>query len=143
MHARFGQLLSRMVSLSDHDIAEILEDQSSSRRRFGEIAIAWGLCQPQHIWRAWAKQCAQDQKRIDLSRCGIDAQAVALLSPELAERLTIIPLRSFEDEVIIATASPVVDESGELARHLHKQCSFVIADPIQIKAAIRAYYYAA
>ncbi len=50
---RFGELLSRFVNLSAHDVSEILEDQSSSRRRFGEIALAFGLCQPQHVWKAW------------------------------------------------------------------------------------------
>src|SRR5439155_6477219 len=54
--ARIGELLSRMVPLSGHDVEEILQEQSATRRRFGEIALAWGLCKPEHVWDAWGQQ---------------------------------------------------------------------------------------
>ena len=38
--ARMGELLSRMVPLSGHDVEEILEEQNSNRRKFGEIALS-------------------------------------------------------------------------------------------------------
>jgi hypothetical protein len=143
VHQRIGQLLGRMVPLSDHDVAEILEDQFSTRRRFGEIAMAWGLCQPQHVVRAWARQCSEGQKQIDLSRFTIDAQAVALLPREIAQRLAIIPLRSCDGELIIATATPIGEQDDEVSRELNMRCHFVLADPEQIRRAIATYYNAA
>ena len=41
--ARFGELLSRLVPLSGHDIEEILQEQSANRRKFGDIALS---CSP-------------------------------------------------------------------------------------------------
>ena len=48
--ARIGELLRKMVPLSRHDIEEILQEQTSTRRRFGDIALAWGLVKPEHVW---------------------------------------------------------------------------------------------
>src|SRR5688500_5658090 len=103
MHALIGELIGKQVDLSGHDIDEILQEQSSSGRRFGDIALSWGLCQPQHVWRAWAAQCALKGLRVDLASVPVDYQAVTLLPYETASRLCMIPLRSFDDEVIIAT----------------------------------------
>ena len=41
---KFGELLSRMVPLSGHDVEEILSEQNSNRRKFGDIALAWETC---------------------------------------------------------------------------------------------------
>src|SRR5439155_13147358 len=84
--ARFGELLSRMVPLSGHDVEEILQEQNANRRRFGEIALAWGLCRPEHVWDAWAQQNADGNELVDLEQIGIDAQAAAMLSPDDARR---------------------------------------------------------
>jgi hypothetical protein len=52
----FGELLSRLVGLSQHDIAEVLADQAISHRRFGEIAMAFQWVRPQEVWQAWWAQ---------------------------------------------------------------------------------------
>src|SRR6187401_2835409 len=72
---RFGELLGRFVPLSGHDVYEILEEQSSSGRRFGQIALGWGLCRPPHVWEAWSLQLGGRTPRIDLAKFGIDAQS--------------------------------------------------------------------
>jgi hypothetical protein len=144
MHVYIGELIGKQVNLSGHDIDEILQEQSCTGRRFGEIALSWGLCQPQHIWRAWATQCADRETRVDLTRVPVDYQAVALLSHDTASRLGMVPLRSFDDEVIIAaTADLQSDQKEEVGRILQKRCRFVTADARQIRDAIAAYYHPA
>ena len=78
---RIGQLLEQMGKLSGHDVDEILHEQSSPgvRKSFGEIALIWGLCRPEHIWKAWADQLSDGLERIDLETFGIDSQAVSRL----------------------------------------------------------------
>src|SRR5687768_5822111 len=60
---RIGELLSGIVPLSNHDVEEILQEQSGTHRKFGEIALAWGLSQPEHVWNAWCRQLAQGFER--------------------------------------------------------------------------------
>src|SRR5208282_4396358 len=80
---RIGELLSRLVPLTSHDIEEILQEQRGSKRRFGEIALAWGLCQPEHIWSAWYMQIEHRIDKVDLRSFGIDSQALTMIPREL------------------------------------------------------------
>src|SRR5258708_6393107 len=101
-HRRMGELLSTLVPMSPQDVEEILEEQNLSRRRFGEIAVEWGLCEGAHVWKAWAGQKDRPPMRVDLDKLGIDAQATADLPREMAMNCGAIPIRSFENLVVIA-----------------------------------------
>ena len=140
---RIGELLGQMVALSGHDVEEILSEQHTSNRRFGEIALSWGLCQPEHIWSAWCRQVQDvaECETVDLDRDGIDAQAVALLPTALAYAFRAIPIRASDAEVIIASDAPLSERARqELGRLLRKHVTFVIAAKNQIDAAIEVYY---
>ncbi len=142
--ALFGQLLGRIVPLSEHDVEEILEEQKGTRRRFGEIAMAWGLCESQHIWKAWCRQTGDHLERIDLGHAGVDSQAMCFMSRQTALRYTAIPVRSFPDLLVVAVADPAVTK--DLAKDLSdlgRQIKFVLADPAEIEFAIVTYYHPA
>src|SRR6476620_1180781 len=96
---RIGQVLEQMGKLSGHDIDEILHEQTSGRsgKTFGEIALTFGLVQPEHIWRAWANQLNDGAERVDLNTIGIDAQAVSHLTHDVATRFGAMPVRVFDD----------------------------------------------
>ena len=140
---RIGKVLEQMGKLSGHDIDEILQEQESTitKKTFGEIALTWGLCQPEHIWKAWAHQLSDGFERIDLRSTGIDAQAVARLPRELAVRLCAIGVRLLDDELVIAVSDPAHIAVFE---HLHEmlgtQPRFVLADAAQIREMIARYY---
>ena len=137
----FGELLGRLVRISGHDVSEILEDQNASHRRFGEIALSWGLCQPQHVWQAWWSQLSHETPYVDLDAIGVDAQAVAHLPRGLAAAYGAIPVRTFKDQMVIAASDTTHERaSAELPPLLHKKVKFVLADPEQIREAIRTYY---
>src|SRR5439155_11209012 len=99
--ARFGELLSRMVPLSGHDVEEILQEQSATRRRFGEIALAWGLCKPEHVWDAWCQQSTDGTETIDLDKVGVDTQAAAMLPAPVARQHHVIPLRVANESILL------------------------------------------
>lgn len=140
---RIGQVLERMGKLSGHDIDEILHEQSSNKsgKAFGEIALQWGLVQPEHIWRAWADQLGEGAERVDLNEVGIDAQATARLPRELAHRFCAMPVRLVDDEVVIAVSDaghvPVLEE---LQHTLGSRAHFVLAEAGQIREMIGRYY---
>ena len=139
--ARFGELLGRLVPLSNQDVSEILEEQTMSHRRFGQIAMSWGLCQPEHIWEAWCDQLVHCPERVDLKTVGIDTQALSHLSAELAREFCVIPVRSLGERVIVAASEKTLKRAAEeLPRLLGKHVQFVLADAKEIEQAIRSRY---
>jgi type IV pilus assembly protein PilB len=139
---RIGELLSQLVTLSGHDVEEILHEQQTTQRRFGEIALSWGLCQPEHIWSAWSRQVDEtDFATVDLDRNGIDAQAVALLSSDVARTYHAIPIRASEREVVIASDAPLAERArAALGQLLKRDVKFVLATKQQIDVAMEVYY---
>ncbi len=137
----FGESLSKVVQLSAHDISEIMEHQAANRQKFGEIALAWRLCQPQHVWQAWWGQLSHDTPRVDLKKIGVDSQAVNQLAAAVAVEFRAVPLRCYRDQLVIATtAGGLPRAQAELPALANKQVRFVTADPAQIDEAIAAYY---
>src|SRR4051812_42063694 len=98
----FGECLGKVVRLSGHDVSEIMEHQAATRRKFGEIALAWGLCRPQHVWQAWWEQLSHATPRVDLTKIGVDAQAASHVPADLAAQFRIIPLRRFREQLVVA-----------------------------------------
>jgi len=145
MHAdRIGEILSRIIPLSSHDIEEILHEQRYTHRPFGDIALAMGLCQPQDVWQAWSGQLDGtdgNPRKIDLDSIGIDSQAIEFVSRDDAKRWTAIPVRVFGDELVIAVDpanSPQSRSAIRVRRGL--RVKFVLADRRQIEQAIEIYY---
>jgi hypothetical protein len=139
--ALFGELLGRFVSISVQDVSEILEDQSVTGRRFGEIAMAFGLCRPQDVWQAWWEQLRDPPETIDLSTTGIDSQAIKRIRAQVARQFSVIPLRAMESQVVLAVGEDSFPRAiYELPRHVPDQIKFVIADPQDIQRAIDVHY---
>ncbi len=145
MHAdRIGEILSRIIPLSAHDIEEILHEQRATRRPFGDIALAMGLCQPQDIWQAWSGQLDGPDgqpRKVDLDSIGIDSQAIGFLSADEAQRCGAIPIRIFGDALVIAVDQNNAEQSASQV-HVRPglQVKFVLADRAQIQRAIEVYY---
>jgi hypothetical protein len=137
----FGECLGKVVRLSAHDVSEILEHQAVTRQRFGEIALAWGLCRPQHVWQAWWDQLSRQTPLVDLDRIGVDAQAVGHVPADLAVQFRAVPLRCHHEQLVIATSEHCLARAqAELPALLNKQVQFVTADPAQLDEALVAYY---
>jgi type IV pilus assembly protein PilB len=141
MGTRFGELLGRLVSLSAHDVEEILEEQRYNGRRFGEIALAWGLCTPSDVWHAWSDQLGDRVQFVELDSVGVDTQALAYLPGELAERYEVIPLRTVGNRLVLATSEASLPRAqAELADQVKMDVRFVVVDPGQLRRAIESHY---
>ena len=106
---RIGQILSQSVPLSDHDVEEILQEQKTTRQRFGDAALALGKAQPEQVWEAWLAQVRQGP--IDLDRTTIDPAALAEVPAELVVKHRIVPVRLRGNELVVAIAGNVVFEA--------------------------------
>jgi hypothetical protein len=138
---RIGAVLSQMGQLTPHDINEILAEQRTTGARFGEIALALGLVQPEHIWAAWCAQLAKQLERVDLYEIGIDAQAIEQVPAELARGLHVVPVRLCERELVVAVADATrVAGLAELAQRTNLSVRCVLADAGQIAGALSTYY---
>jgi hypothetical protein len=137
----FGEYLARIVELSGHDVSEILEEQTASHRRFGDIALAWGLCQPEHVWEAWVHQLAHRTPVVDVDALGVDTQATGELPARWARRYRAVALRRVGDALVIAAdEATLARASKRLPALLGRQVHFVVARPGQIDAALSTYY---
>lgn len=137
----FGELLSRLVGLSDHDISEILLDQAISHRRFGEIAMAFHWCRPQHVWQAWWAQLGESTQHVLLSSAGVDTQALGAIPRSLAEQYGVIPIRIYGDQLVLAVSESSRSRAqSELPLLVRKSVRFVLAPEGQIREAIERYY---
>jgi len=139
--ARFGQMLGRFVPLSEQDVAEVLDAQAVSGRRFGEIALSWGLCRPLHIWQAWSAQLAHRSQHIDLDRLGIDTQALGQVPASLARVFGVLPIRAFDNVLILATSpSHQPRAESQLSKLLPQELQFVVCEFEQLSRALDTYY---
>ncbi|HEV8378089.1 MAG TPA: hypothetical protein VGP99_04510 [Tepidisphaeraceae bacterium] len=136
-----GQVLSRMGKLSSIDIDEILEQQAVNHRRFGEIAVSWGLCEPVDLCEAWCVQFTEGVEAADLASGPVDSRLILSLPAELARQLHIVPLVSIADQMVVAAAQPVDgDQWMAILEATGMDVRFVLAEPQVIEAALDVYY---
>ncbi|HTW93152.1 MAG TPA: hypothetical protein VMD30_00055, partial [Tepidisphaeraceae bacterium] len=106
-----------------------------------EIALNWGLCQPEHVWNAWMTQLAQQPQRIVLQEIGVDCQALDALPQEMAERLCAIPVRACGEQVVLAVSENNLQGVREaLPERMRHRVQFVLADAAEIRLAIEESY---
>ena len=139
--APIGQILSQMGKLSAIDIDEILEQQAVTHARFGEIALAWGLCEPIDVCEAWCIQLADGVDWVDLAASNIDAKVILSVPAFLARQLQILPLVSMADQMVVASARPVDGNEGlQILEATGKDVRFILADESMIEEALDLYY---
>ena len=136
-----GQVLGWMGKLSAIDVQEILAEQTVTREKFGQIALALGMCDPEHLWEAWCSQLALQAERICLDDVGIDADAIDSLAADVARDAHVVPVRSIGGNLILATPQLLDPLTlSRLSELSGKQIRLVLADALQIEHALSHYY---
>ncbi|CAN5599921.1 hypothetical protein BH10PLA1_BH10PLA1_18920 [soil metagenome] len=138
---RIGELLSQQINLSNHDVQEILAEQVSTHQKFGQIALQWGLCQPEDLWRAWFDQLGTRSPKVSLAKIGVDSRVITFVSKQFAEQYCVMPMRMFENQLLLAIdRTPSAELVEELGKLLGRVVKFVIADTNEIRDAQNHYY---
>lgn len=141
MHRKIGQLLSEIVPLSMHDVEDILQEQKSTRQRFGDAALSLGMVMPEHVWRAWISQIEADGDQVDLDEVGVDSQAVDELPSHVAKKHLVLPIRAAGNELLIACEHALDDaDRKHVQKHLHRHAVFILARSGQVEDAISHYH---
>lgn len=103
---RMGEILVQMGVLTPADVERILAHQHRSGQRFGQIAVAWGLARPRHIWEAWARQLAEGLRPVDLCQVGVDPLATQRFGEELTRAVGFVVVRRWANQMIVAIEHP-------------------------------------
>ncbi|GIW76018.1 MAG: hypothetical protein KatS3mg104_1081 [Phycisphaerae bacterium] len=141
MHRRIGQWLQEIVPLSTHDVEDILQEQKSTRQRFGDVALSLGLVRPEHVWKAWIRQIESETTEVDLQEVGIDAQVVNLLPRQVVHQHRVLPIRTSGEEVVIACETIPTEQTQRLIRQfLPQRAVFIRARSGQLDQAIHRYH---
>lgn len=111
---RMGEALRRMGKLSTIDVDEILFEQEVAPRRFGDIAVSWGLCRQEDIAQVWCDQFVAAS--IDVAE--IDSVALDCIPPEMAFRLCVAPLKLMAGQLVVA--APEEPDSAAMAELVRK-----------------------
>jgi hypothetical protein len=136
-----GQMLNRMGNLSAIDIDEILVEQAVTHRRFGEIALSWGLCDVEQLCQAWCDQWSWEDSGGNGGMLAPEEQALSSVPAELARRLLVLPLKLMGNQLIAAAARTLDSaEISELVRAVGHDVRLMRADVALVQQAIDAHY---
>lgn len=140
-HVPIGQILCGMANMTAHDVEEILREQERNGRRFGQIALSWGLCRPEDVWEAWCRQLGDAGLQwVDLEELGIDARAAGRMQRETAMKYKVIPVRCAKSLLLAAQEESVDSAMRELPAQFDQPLKFVLASSADIEQAIGRYY---
>jgi type IV pilus assembly protein PilB len=141
---RIGELLLATGLISPEQLNHALELQKSDNRRLGEIIVAAGMVSESKVTQIISQQLSVpwvSLEYIDFSR-----QLLNLVSAELAQRYTLVPIyvrrgKNRQETLYVAMEDPSDSAPlDEIHRYSGLPVRAMIAPPSDIRAAIRAYY---
>ncbi|HEY0672228.1 MAG TPA: hypothetical protein VGD27_08185, partial [Longimicrobiales bacterium] len=102
---RIGDLLVREGLISSQQLAAALQDARQNNTRIGYSLIKLGCIAEADLTRMLARQYRVPA--VDLERVNVDPKIVKLVSPELAHKHVVLPLRRVGRTLTLAMANPI------------------------------------
>ncbi len=102
---RLGEYLVKIGLIDKETLNKALKAQKSSKKMLGQILVDMGVADDVAIAKALAIRLKIPYGRID--KASIPNDIIALISPELAEKHMVIPLRMKGDRLLVAMANPL------------------------------------
>ena len=134
-HRKIGEILVEMGALAPAEVRLVLDQQSQSRQRFGETAIAHGQLSDELVAQALAQQFSLEY--VDLDTIILDTELDATLPSELPIRYNFIALKKTDDGLVIAISDPTnVAELDELEMQLDTHLVCQVAARSKIAALL-------
>jgi type IV pilus assembly protein PilB len=135
-----GSLLINRGLLSVEQVKQAFEEQRTTGRRLGEIAVESGWLTSGDLSRALADQFGLEY--VDLSETEADPDAATLLQKELAFRYQAIPVRFLADDLLlVAVGDPTdVGRADDLRLALGHNVRLAVSDPADLERAIKKLY---
>jgi len=136
---QLGQILVELGYVTQEQLVRAVMEQKDTGERLGAILVRRGHLTPEQLTEALALQAGVEYVRFTIA--DVQPEAIAELSPAIARRLQILPLRVENDRLVVAPMDIHHTESlQELYRMVAKPVSLVCANPAMVEAALRLYY---
>jgi len=134
-----GQTMIDRGLITERDLRAALTQQRRTGKRLGETLIEMGVVSPTDLTALLAERMGFEF--IDLDATTPDADAVTVISEEVARRYRALPLTRRDGHMVIAMAAPNdVFALDDLRVLLHMPLEPVMAEPHQLLEAIRRTY---
>jgi type IV pilus assembly protein PilB len=132
-----GTILVERGSLNPDQMPIIIDKMTTSRQRFGEIALHEGLITEEDLARALAEQF--DLEYVNLLNFKMDSELLDQLPPDAIYRFHFVPLEIEPHIIVIAVSDPTnVVKLDELELLLDRQVRIRIASESAIAAVTKA-----
>ena len=131
-----GQLLIQAGFLTQVQLDDALYEGSRTGERLGEVVVRRGLATEDDVARLLAEQWALDY--VERSSIWFDANALARLSREDAQRLEALPTRVEDGRVVGAVAEPTEQRLGALRELLGEETVMIVVPKSALDAGLRS-----
>lgn len=136
---QIGQILVELGYITQEQLVRAVMEQKDTGERLGAILLRRGYVTPEHLTEALAQQSGLEYVRFSIA--DVQPEALAELSPTLARRLQILPLRLEDGRLVVAPQDIHNTESlQELYRMVNMPIQLVCANSATVEAALRLYY---
>ena len=102
---RIGDILLREKLITQEQLAAALTDAKASNTRIGYALVKLGFIPEADLTRTLARQYRVPA--VDLEKVNIDPKIITLVSPDLAHKHLVLPLRRVGRSLTIAMANPI------------------------------------
>jgi uncharacterized coiled-coil protein SlyX len=134
--AALGQLLVRGGHISPVQLDQALEEGSRTGERLGEVVVKRGWVSEDDIARLLAEQWGLSY--VDRASIWFDANALARLSREDAQRLEALPTRIEDGRVVAAVAEPTEHRLEALRKLLGDETVVIVVPKSALEAGLRS-----
>ena len=115
---------------------DALYEGSRTGERLGEVVVRRGLATEDDVARLLAEQWALDY--VERSSIWFDANALAQMSREDAQRLEALPTRVEDGRVVVAVAEPTEQRLGALRELLGEETVMIVVPKSALDAGLRS-----
>lgn len=131
-----GQLLIQAGFLTQVQLDDALYEGSRTGERLGEVVVRRGLATEDDVARLLAEQWGLDY--VERSSIWFDANALAQMSREDAQRLEALPTRVEDGRVVVAVAEPTEQRLGALRELLGEETVMIVVPKSALDAGLRS-----
>lgn len=136
---QLGQILVELGYITQEQLVRAVMEQKDTGERLGAILVRRGSLNYEQLTEALAKQAGLPYVKFTIA--DVQPEAVAELSPALARRLQILPLRVENGRLLVAPMDISKTENlQELYKIISRPVSLVCANPTAVEMALRLYY---
>jgi len=138
---QIGQLLIEQGALTEAQVQQILEEQKTSHRPFGDLAERLFGVNPKAVEDAWVEQYLRTTGLVDLEETRVETECLRLLNRRQAWQFHTLPTNRDGGELAVATsAENLVRAVNFSSKKIDEPLYFLIAERDQLREFLMRHY---